>query len=237
MTGEDVLAALKKKFRVKTNRDLAARLGVTEVSVQNWKNRRRITARQFAGLVGSAARAATKNFQMTAIRPLVEFFKIRGTNSPQGAKHRLFDIQDKAGKDHPYRTGLKDELDTFHGVYVFFDSRGQAIYAGKAKRQTLWKEMTAAFNRDRDSVQKIKRVRHPESRVQYRNTEEKSRQIVEYSVPLHEIAVYFSAYHVVDGMIDELESLLVRSFANDLLNIRMERFGRQRKRKQRKRKH
>src|SRR5271165_4330758 len=156
MDGERALIALKKKFRVKTNRDLAAHLGVTEVSIQNWKNRRSVSTRQFAGLVFKAATAATKNFQMTAIRPLVEFFKIRPTVSPQGAKYKLLDVNDGAGKPHPYRSGLKHELDSYHGVYVFFDSRGQAIYAGKAKRQTLWKEMTAAFNRNRDSVQKIK---------------------------------------------------------------------------------
>jgi hypothetical protein len=64
-------------------------------------------------------------------------------------------------------------------VYVFFDSRGQAIYAGKAKRQTLWKEMTAAFNRARDSVQRIKRVRHPKRRVAYRTSDEKARVAME----------------------------------------------------------
>ena len=37
------------------------------------------------------------------------------------------------------------------------------------------------------------------------------------------MASYFSAYKVDDGMIGDVEALLVRSFANDLLNIRMER--------------
>lgn len=229
MNGKNVIVALKKKLRVSTDRDLASQLGLTEMSIQNWKNRLRITPRQIAGLIHSASRAATNEFQMTALRPLVEFFKIQKCESPKGTKYALFSINDKRGRQHPYRTGLMNELDKFCGVYVFFDSRGQAIYTGKAKRQSLWKEMTGAFNRDRDSVQKIKRVRHPERRVHYRTSDEKSRQIVEYSVPLHELAAYFSAYHVVDGMIDELESLLVRSFANDLLNIRMERFGRQRR--------
>jgi hypothetical protein len=229
VNGKSVIVALKKKLRVGTDHDLASRLGLTGMSIQNWKNRSRITPRQIAGLIHSASKAATNDFQMTALRPLVEFFKIQKCDSPGGAKYKLFDIKDNRSRPHPYRTGLKNELDKFHGVYVFFDSRGQAIYTGKARRQSLWKEMTGAFNRDRDSVQKIKRVRHPERRVHYRTSDEKSRQIVEYSVPLHELAAYFSAYHVADGMIDELESLLVRSFANDLLNIRMERFGRQRK--------
>jgi hypothetical protein len=229
LNGKSVVVALKKKLRISTDRDLASQLGLTQMSIQNWKKRARITPRQIAGLIHSASRAATNEFQMTALRPLVEFFKIQKCESPRRAKYELFSVKDRRGRQHPYRSGLVNELDKFYGVYVFFDSRGQAIYIGKARRQSLWKEMTSAFNRDRDSVQKIKRVRHPERRVDYRTSDEKSRQIVEYSVPLHELAAYFSAYHVVDGMIDELESLLVRSFANDLLNIRMERFGRQRR--------
>jgi hypothetical protein len=67
--------------------------------------------------------------------------------------------------------------------------------------------------------------------VQYKTSSEKSRQIIESAVPLHEIAYYFSAYEVEVGMIDELESLLIRSFANDLLNVQMGRFEQQRKKK------
>jgi hypothetical protein len=74
-------------------------------------------------------------------------------------------------------------------------------------------------------------VKHPETRVQYKTSGEKSRQIIESAVPLHEIAYYFSAYEVEIGMIDELESLLIRSFANDLLNVQMGRFGQQRKKR------
>jgi len=117
------------------------------------------------------------------------------------------------------------ELASSKGIYIFFDSRGQAIYTGKAHRQTLWKEMNLAFNRDRGEVQKIKRVSHPEQKRIYRTSEEKDRQITDHVVPLHDLASYFSAYVVTDGLIGKLEAMLVRSFANDLLNIRMERFG------------
>jgi hypothetical protein len=229
MNGSDVILALKKKLRVGTDKALASRLGVALVSIQKWKTRTDVTPRQIAGLVSGAGKAATSDSHVSAIRPLVEFYKIEKCRSLRGAKYELFSVKDNDGNVHPYWTGLKSELDKHFGIYIFFDSRGQAIYTGKARRQTLWREMTAAFNRNRGSVQKIKRVRHPENRVAYRTSDEKSRQIVEQVVPLHELAAYFSAYHVVDGMIDELESLLVRSFANDLLNIRMERFSHQRK--------
>jgi len=89
--------------------------------------------------------------------------------------------------------------------------------------------MTNAFNRKRGELQTIKRVRHPKTKVTYRTSDEKARQIHDYEVPLHELAAYFSAYEVTDGMIPEVESLLVRSFANDLLNKRMEKFSQQKK--------
>jgi len=73
-------------------------------------------------------------------------------------------------------------------------------------------------------VQKIKRVTHPQRNQEYRTGKEKARQIVDHVVPLHELAAYFSAHEVTDGMINEVEAMLVRSFANDLLNKRMERF-------------
>ena len=88
--------------------------------------------------------------------------------------------------------------------------------------------MNLALNRDRKAVQKIKRVRHPARRLQYRTTDEKNRQIIDQQVPLWDIATYFSAYEVADEMIEDVEALLVRSFANNLLNKRMERFARHR---------
>ena len=39
---------------------------------------------------------------------------------------------------------------------------------------------------------------------------------------LHAIAAYLSAYAVPIGLISKIEALLVRGFANDLLNTRME---------------
>jgi DNA-binding transcriptional regulator YdaS (Cro superfamily) len=231
LSGGKVLVQLQRQLGVKTLNALAGRLGITTQAIQNWKGRRNVTPRQIAGIVKTAREVERKSLQRSAIRPLVEFFPIARRESRQGAKYILFRAKDNKGRDHPYRTGLQEELDCSHGVYIFFDSRGQAIYAGKARRQSLWKEMTAAYNRHRGSVQKIKRASHPARRLPYKTSDEKSRQIRDVEVPLHELASYFSAYEVTDGLIKEIESLLVRSFANDLLNKRMERFSRQRKTK------
>lgn len=226
MIGKDVIEKLRKKLEATSDADLAARLGVTVQSIRHWKKRPSVTPRQIAGLVKSASKASAITLQTTAIRPLVEFCRI--SKLQKRKKHGIFSTKNHRGEEHAYMKGLRDELDTHKGVYIFFDSRGQAIYAGKARKQTLWTEINLAFNRARGDIQKIRRVKHPKLGFPYRTSKEKSRQIVEEAVPLHELAHYFSAYEVVDGMIGEVEALLVRSFANDLLNIRMERFDRQR---------
>ena len=225
MTGTSIVLTLKRKFRVSTDRDLAKRIGMTVPGIQVWKNRQTVTERQLAELIHKATVAGASNAQATAIRPLVEFFPITKTSSKQKARYLLFATSDESGGSRRYFEGLRKELESHCGVYIFFDSRGQAIYTGKARKQSLWKEMNLAYNRQRGELQKIKRVRHPTRNQDYRTSKEKSRQIVDHVVPLYELARYFSAYEVADGMIPELEAMLVRSFANDLLNKRMERFG------------
>lgn len=215
MKGSALIQALKKKFRVSTDAALAKHLGISLPAIQLWKNRKSVTPRQLASLVHKAS------FQSNIIRPIVEFFPIERVETKRGASYEVFSIHDDNDLEHPYRSGLKSEMVAHHGVYVFFDSRGQVIYAGKARRQNLWKEVNNAFNRDRGEVQSIYRVSHPKNKVPYQS---KPRQIVSQPVALHELAAYFSAYQVPDAMINDLESMLVRSFANDLLNIRMEKF-------------
>lgn len=60
-------------------------------------------------------------------------------------------------------------------------------------------------------------------------SDEKARQIIDQQVPLWDLAAYFNAYEVADEMIEDVEALLLRSFANNLLNKRMEQFARHRK--------
>lgn len=234
MKGADLIDGLKKKLKVKTDKQLAGLLGNSVPALQNWKKRSKVTERQLVGLIASVRKSAAKALQQTAIRPLVEFFRIEKKQSSSGTKYEIFAVANDGEHNHPYLQGLRTELESHHGVYIFFDSSGQAIYTGKARRQHLWKEVNLAFNRSRGELQKIRRVKHPTRKQAYKTSDEKSRQITEQVVPLHELAAYVSAYQVVDGMIDEVEAMLVRSFANNLLNKRMERFGQQRKAKKRK---
>lgn len=228
MNGNDVINALKRKLRVRTDQNLSDRVGIAMPTIQVWKNRRTVTARQVAEIVHRGILAGAKNLQRNAIRPIVEFFPLAKVPSSHGKKLELFAIKSEDGTEHPYLAGLRKELESHQGVYVFFDSRGQAIYAGKTEKQRLWREMKDAFNRSRGDLQRIRRVKHPGRKQKYQNSNEKARQITDELVQLHDLAVYFSAYQVADTMIEDVEAILVRCAANDLLNKRMEQFSRQR---------
>jgi len=186
---------------------------------------------QVAALASNSHKAGAAALEKESIQTIVEFFPIDICESRQGAKYELFSIKDYDLNNHPYQEGLKAELNSSFGVYIFFDSRGRALYAGKAGKQTLWNEMNSAFNRQRGMVQAIMRVNHPTRKQQYKTNKKISRQIVKEQVPLYELATYFSAYRVSRGMIDVVEALLVRSFANDLLNIKMENLNKRKTKK------
>jgi hypothetical protein len=173
-----------------------------------------------------------KSKNIVAIRPIVEFFDLEPEDSSRGKRVELF--SSAIAKDHPYLKGLKETLKRANGIYIFYDSRGRALYAGKARDRFLWSELKSAFNRDRHDHQKIKRVEHPYRRVSFLSASEKLRRIRPVQVPLHELASYVSIYEVIPGFIDDLEALIVRAFANDLVNARMEKFPQLRKSKKEK---
>jgi hypothetical protein len=204
-----------KKIR---DSELAGELGVTQPALAGYK--KNISYRTVYSLMKKYAARAVKRHTEDAITPIVEFYSIERTASTQGKSWQLFPTADK----HPYRCGLCDVLDRKTGVYIFYDSRGRAIYVGKAVKQVLWKEMTLAFQRDRGDVQSIMRVQHPLSKKPFGRENEKTRKVTKEKVQLHDIASYFSAYAVTGSLIGTLEALLIRSFANDLLNTKMESF-------------
>lgn len=219
--GTAIVQQLKRKLGVATDRQLADKLGISLASVTGWKAREEITPLQVAGLLATAVNTAEVRAAMdvenSAIRPIVEYFPLNKCKSRGGARYELFD----SGNGHKYLNGLRAELAGSHGIYVFYDSRGHAIYVGKAREQKLWQEMNSAYNRNRD-VQTIMKVNHPERNQSFKTSDEKKRQIREFTVQLHQIAAYVSAYKVIDGMVNSVEAMLVRSFANDLLNVKME---------------
>jgi len=229
MNGTDLLKELERRLakgkgvNSVTDAALARALGVTQPALATYKGKV-LTPRQVVNLMEKFAKRAETKLMDDTVVPIVEFLELHPVETKQRKSWQLYSATDRDGKPHPYLAGIKQRLEQTHGIYIFHDSRGRAIYVGKAQRLTLWAEMTNAFNRDRGEVQSIKRVNHPTSKVEYKGLEEHNRTIAKVTVALHNIANYMSAYSVPDGLITKMEALIVRSFANDLLNVRMENF-------------
>ena len=220
MKATDLIAALKKKLGRSTQGEVAEALGLSMNTLSTWNKRERdLTPDQVASALVKARSAAIAESQFHTIKPIVEHFPIGATESKRQARLEIFDK--KAGERN---IGLQKALGSSSGIYIFYDSRGQALYAGKAKGQTLWAEINDAFNRDRE-VQTFKLVEHQADSEEFIPAYEKGRQHKPTQMKLFDLACYFSAYAVDDGMINDLEALLVRGFANDLLNVKMERFA------------
>ncbi|WP_290516600.1 hypothetical protein [Alcanivorax sp.] len=226
MKAKELLGALRKRLGTQSQTELAAALGVTVQTIINWnRGNSQLKATSVANAILKSRDAAIESAQYETIQPLVEFYRISKIPTSRGAGWQVFD----SGKSSSlYARGLKFALDNSHGIYIFYDTRGKALYVGKAKEQSLWKEINSAFVRPRE-VQKILLPEHPSRNQEFKPGYEKLRQPKSTQLELCNLAAYFSAYQVVDGMIDDLEALMVRGFANDVLNTKMETFAHSRK--------
>jgi DNA-binding XRE family transcriptional regulator len=222
----DLLEALARKLGTNSQTELASIIGVSVQTLINWKSRdEELSPNQVASAIAKSRSAAVQKSQLEAIQPVVEFYGIERCLTKREANWQVFDAGSSATL---YAQGLKQALDDAYGIYIFYDSRGHSIYVGKAREQTIWKEMNLAFNRKRE-VQTIALVDHPDRNQVFKPGYEKLRQPKDMQLELFDMAWYFSAYSVDDGMIEDLEALLVRGFANDLLNVKMETFVHSRK--------
>lgn len=221
MQSSELVAALARKLRTKSQKALAEALGVSVQTLVNWSSKSQtITPAQVASALAKSQAAALRSFRSRVIQPVVEFYALDRCRTKQDKAWQLFSAGEGSTS---YARGLKEALERSHGIYIFYDSRGSALYVGKARRQSLWKEMNLAFNRQR-ALQKITLVAHPERNQEFQPGHEKLRQPLDKQLELSMLARYVSAYQVDDGMIDDLEALMVRGFANDLLNKKMEKF-------------
>lgn len=224
MNSLELLKFLSKEIQVQDTdfESVAVKLDITSNQLKKLKNQdSTISASELAKLIVKSQKQAVSESQYHSIKPIVEFYPIDFSDSKRGAKYEIFPLKEDAS---PMQNGVRDELINANGIYIFYDSRGKALYAGKAKAQNLWTEMNNAYNRTRQ-VQRIKLVQHPSQGSKFKPAFEQTRQPKDTVVNLVDLSWYFSAYKVEKGMFDDLESLIVRSFANDLSNIRMEKFS------------
>lgn len=218
MDTQSLLDKLKTKFDLDSDEELAERIGVPLSQIKGWKKREDITETIVANLIVKAVERGGEIALKDSIKPIVEFFPINITESKRSGK---FEILTSDSDEDVYEVQMKNYLKKHNGIYLFYNSTGHVIYVGKAQKQSLWAEMNSAFNRDRKDNQSAYLVIH-DSKGDFIPAFEKTKDIANYSVFLHHVARYFSAYSVCDALINNLEAFLIRAIPNDVTNTRME---------------
>ena len=149
MKSAELLRHLTRKLGDISDIKLAAMLDIGPRTLTHWrKEDTLLTPLKVANVIDRAHRAATSKVHADALTPIVEFFPIDCVRVGR-TKHRLevFDTTSAAGRHY---LGLQEMLlNAKSGIYIFYDSRGKALFAGQTKKQNIWKEMNHAFNRDR----------------------------------------------------------------------------------------
>lgn len=188
-----ILEYLKDSCGCKSYRELAPILNVKSENINNWKSAQSSGKRAIEKLIKTIVSHSLK----ISYEPIAELtpVKLDGNDSMI------------IGKNTKEQEELKRKLEAKQGIYLFYDSLGRALYAGKTSSQTLWKELGSAFSRER-KVQKL---------YKYNN-----KQIRKSQYYLYEVAHYVSAYAVHRDAIKDFEALIIRAFPNDLTNVRME---------------
>lgn len=218
MNAKKLLKEIKLKLKMRTDRQLTSAIGITQPTLIHWRNERvNLTIKQVSAIIVKAIKRGECNARKYSIKPIIEYYPIKVTESKHGEKKEIINISGIREKK------IKETLSKEHGIYVFYNSQCNAIYIGKAKKLNLWGEMKNAFNRARDP-QVLWHVKHPSTGTVFSPAYEKERQIEKRKVYLHDIALYFSAYSIEKDFIDNAEALLIRIFANDLTNEKMEKF-------------
>jgi transcriptional regulator with XRE-family HTH domain len=179
-----LVEALEDSYGPIPQQDLARRLGVSPAAVSSWLTGK---SEPNAKSIGKLLDLHADHRASALFAPLVEFASIHPDRV--GAGWRL--APDEVAR-------LEPQLHQRKGIYVFYDSAGEAAYLGKSARD-LWQEAR-------------RRLSAEANRPFYTPDKGASRK-------LGDIARFLSAYEVtVPAAIANVETFMLRAFANDLMN-------------------
>lgn len=231
----ELIEKLKEHFGVKQNNHLAEALGGSkhqswQTKIATWpKSPKKLSVAEILTLVKDAVAAAAKRqeekakeerekISKTFIEPIVEYFPIEKVESKQGKNYEISPPAEKKKDWERVRGDLEKEQ---VGVYIFYNSSGRAIYVGKTggRTITLWARMKLSLNHDQQKSRQLYRIADHGA-----NAKPPGKTLKPGPVQLHELAKYFSAYKVHPEMLHNVEALLVRAFADNLMNKKMETF-------------
>jgi hypothetical protein len=202
-----VISYIQRKMNLETENQVYEYLGITAATGKRYDKKKDLANSEILNLVKKARKSALAN----SIQILTEYYPI--TLTPLRSNHDFIDS--KNDKNH---TKLKNLLKDNHGIYVFYDSCGKAIYVGKAWLQTLFDEMRSAFNRPRDTMTII-RVQHTVNKMKKVKFD---KAIKRERVFISDICAYFSAYKVDPQLIHIVEAIMIRAFSNNLTNSKIQ---------------
>lgn len=217
----DKILLLKKlfsKFGVANINQMAKLTGLSQPTLNTLKTHKLSEAR-IANFIKNIWDKGGDSRLSNSIRPIVEYYPIVHTESKHGANREILPTGKKDGRESKIADLLKEKM----GLYIFYNSEGNAIYTGKTTKRYLWEEMKDVFNRKRATQKRI-RVGHPTTGNSFVPAYEKPRDPRNTNVYLHQIAFYFSAYEVDINLRQNLEAFIIRAFANNLSNVQIARF-------------
>ena len=224
---------LKEHFGVPGDTDtaLANQMGLTRQKQNSWKTKlanwrktpRPLSSTEILNLIkdikDTSAKRTRAEIHREFITTIVEYYPIEKVSSRGGKK---FEISPPDSMKEEWSAIRNDLEKTNTGIYIFYDSSSRAIYVGKTAGQTgsLWARMKGSFNADQQKSRQQYRVDHG------KNDKVNSRKLGPKGVQLHELARYFSAYRVFEPQFTHnIEALLIRAFADNLMNKKMENFS------------
>jgi hypothetical protein len=133
LKAEELIRELKRKFSITTDRALAAKLGMTEIALGNWKREKRpLTARQISNAIDKSGRTAVAKAHRQTIRPVVEFFPLDAVESRGGVRNELFPAKDG---DSPQHIQLREALRSARGNFPAHIRKAKAAKEICAKAQ------------------------------------------------------------------------------------------------------
>lgn len=220
MKASELLDELKKRYDLANDTAIARFLEITPGRVSQMRGMSiELTSKQTLSLFNRIETASIRRAMAESIRPIVEYYPIEKVDSRGEAKWEVL----PTSADHARNRKIRAALEKAIGIYIFYDSQGVALYVGQTERQSIWKEMKDAFNRER-SNHTAYFVVHPTNGEGFEPAYVTPRQPVKQIVYLCDTAHYFSAYEVSELLVCKIEALLVRAFCNSLSNKKMEKF-------------
>jgi predicted transcriptional regulator len=189
-----IVEVVETSFKTQNQGESAKILGINQGQLSSYINKNNAGNNAIKNMLNDLVGHIRKNSLQKVITPIIELKKIK----PEKYNAKYLILANEHKKDV-----LKDSLEGKVGVYLFYNSQGKNIYIGKTEKD-LYFEICQQFSRNIEFfAEGVKKEKHPQG----------------------EIACYLSAYEISPKeLIKNIEALLIRSYANDNTNIKMENF-------------